>query len=415
VHHVSPRRLFIADPGLIGPLGHHLSYSAAVALAARLEEIAPVVLAGRCFAGTIADGDVPVRAVFQATYRSAGSGGPLRRFLYRALACLPASAALCAAEALRGARRSIMGGRVDGFGSELAAILAAEGATEADAVLLHSVSAASLAGLPSTLAPRLLLVLRRTPEEMDRDDAAREPVLALLRRLHARPGLRLSVFADTEGLADLFARGTGLEIHPVPLPITVTEPPRPSVGQLPHVVFAGGARAEKGYAKLPDAVEAAAGRARFTVQSGKVDSTSDPLVQQAQRRLRAMAGAGVVLVEAALEPDAYGTLLASADLLLLPYDASAYGPRSSSILAEALALGIPAIVPSGCWMAEAAGAERSVIIAQGGTVAAALSEALDRLPALQAAAKAGSAPWRAQHNPRALLHALLYRHCQSLT
>ncbi len=46
----------------------------------------------------------------------------------------------------------------------------------------------------------------------------------------------------------------------------------------------------------------------------------------------------VGLLELALEPNAYATLLASADLLLLPYDATAYGPRSSNILAEALAL-----------------------------------------------------------------------------
>lgn len=63
-HPVMPRRLFIADPGLIGPLGHHLSYSAAVALAARERGIARVVLAGRSFAGTIAGGDLPVHAVF---------------------------------------------------------------------------------------------------------------------------------------------------------------------------------------------------------------------------------------------------------------------------------------------------------------------------------------------------------------
>ena len=411
---VMPRRLFIADPGLIGPLGHHLSYSAAVALAARERGIAPVVLAGRSFAGTIAGGDLPVHAVFRTPYRSAGGNWRLRGFLYGALARLPGSTAWHAAEVLRGARRGIAGARVDGFGSELVATLAVEGATEADAVLMHSVSAASLAGLPEMLAPRLLLVLRRTPKEMDRDDAAPEPVLALLRRLHAQPGLRLSLFADTEGLAEVFARGTGLQIHPVPLPVMVADAARPAAGRLPLVVFAGGARVEKGYTELPSAIEAVAGRARFTVQSGPVDSTSDPLVQRTHRRLQAMESDGVGLLELALEPNAYATLLASADLLLLPYDATAYGPRSSNILAEALALGIPTIVPGGCWMAEVAGAESSVIIPRGGTVGAALAEALDRLPALKASAKAGSAPWRAQHNPRALLHALLDPHCQSL-
>jgi glycosyltransferase involved in cell wall biosynthesis len=405
--HVTPRRLFIADPGLTGALGHHLGYSAAVARAARDEGITPIVLAGRGFEGTIAEGEVTVRQAFGTRYQSAGGGGPLRRLLYGALSGLPAGAARRAAEALRVARRGLAGARVDGFGAELAAALAADGATAEDAVLLHSVSAANLAGLPAALAPRLLVVLRRTPEDMDRDDAAPEPILALLARLHAAPGLRLSLFADTEGLAALFAQGTGLAVHPVPIPVVVRPGARPAPDGLPHVVFAGGARAEKGYAALPEAIEAVAGRARFTLQSGPVDAASDPLVQRAHRRLRGMAGAQVRLLETALEPEAYAALLASADLLLLPYDPAAYGPRSSGILAEALALGIPAVVPGGCWMAEAAGPERAVIIQPGQPVGAALAQALDRLAALRAAAEAGSGPWRAHHAPGALLHALL--------
>jgi glycosyltransferase involved in cell wall biosynthesis len=404
---VKPRRLFIADPGLTSALGHHLGYSAAVARAACDEGITPVVLAGRGFEGTVAGGDVAVRQAFSTRYQSAGGGGPLRRLIYGTLSGLPAGTAWRAAQALRFARRRLSGPRVDGFGAELAAALAAERATAEDAVLLHSVSAANLAGLPTALAPRLLVVLRRTPEEMDTDDAAPEPILALLTRLHATPGLRLSLFADTEGLAALFAQGTGLAVHPVPIPVVVKPGARPAPDGLPHVVFAGGARAEKGYAALPEVIEANGRRARFTVQSGPVGAASDPLVQRAHRRLRAMTGAQLTLLETALEPEAYAALLASADLLLLPYDSVAYGPRSSGILAEALALGVPAVVPGGCWMAEAAGPERAMIIWPGQPVAAAVAQALDRLPALRMAAEVGSGPWRARHSPSALLHALL--------
>jgi glycosyltransferase involved in cell wall biosynthesis len=189
----------------------------------------------------------------------------------------------------------------------------------------------------------------------------------------------------------------------------VAHTPRRAAGLLPHLVFAGGARAEKGNAKLPEALKAVAGRARFTVHSGPVDSASDPLVQQAHRQLRAMAGASIKILDYALEPEAYSALLASADLLLLPYDAAAYGPRSSGILAEALALGVPAVVPSGCWMAEVAGTQRAVMIAQDDTLAAALTGALDRLPELCLAAEAGSAAWSARHNPHTLLSTLLER------
>ena len=405
-----PRRLIIADPGLTGALGHHLGYTEAVALAALQGGMAPLVLAGRGFQSGIAGGRVPTRAVFSALYQNAGSGGWLRRLLYGGLGRLPASMATRGANALREARRRKEGRRADAFGEELAAALAEADATEADAVLLHSVSAANLAGLPHVLAPQLLVVLRRTPGEMDVDDAAPEPVLALLRRLSVVPGLRLSLFADTEPLAAAFATGCGLPVRPVPLPVVVPDRPvraiRPS-GWLPHVVFAGGARVEKGYAALPDAIAGSRGRARFTLQSGPVNSASDPVVQRAHRRLRRMAGADLTLLEAALDPAAYAALVASADLLLLPYDGVAYGPRSSGILAEGLALGIPAVVPRGCWMEEAAGPARAVTTGPGRSVAVALSEALDRLPALTDAATAGSAVWRARHNPGALLRVLL--------
>ena len=400
-------RLFIADPGLTGSLGHHLGYSEAVALAAVEEGLATTVLAGRSFAGSIGNGRVPVRCAFGAHYQGAGRDGRLRRLLYGGLANLPAGLAMPAANALRTARRRLDRLRTDRFGDELAVALAEERATEADFVLLHSVSAANLAGLLAPLAPRVLVILRRTPAEMDTDDAGPEPVVPLLQRLCGTPGLRLSLFADTVQLVDAFVQGTGLPVRSAPLPVVVTERARPASSGLPHVVFAGGARMEKGYAALPAAIAAVRGRARFTVQSGPVDWASDPLVQQAHRRLRRLRDDHVTLLETALCPRAYRGLIASADLLLLPYDGTAYQLRSSGILAEALALGIPAVVPSNCWMADAAGPDRAVTIGPNRGGAAALAEALDRLPVLTAAAAATSASWQNQHNPRLLVRLIL--------
>nr|WP_246603175.1 glycosyltransferase [Falsiroseomonas tokyonensis] len=242
---------------------------------------------------------------------------------------------------------------------------------------------------------------------MEADDPAPEPLPGLLRRLEARFGPALHLFADTEPLAAQFAALSGLPVRPVPLPVEVPPlAPRP-IGQPPHVVFAGGARAEKGYAALPQAIAAVAGRARFTVQSGPVGSEADPLVQRAHRALRARAD--VTLIEQALDPADYAALLAEADLLLLPYDGPTYGARSSGILAEALALGLPAVVPAGCWMEQAAGPDRAVAIPAGTPAGRALAAALDRLPGLTRAAQQGAPAWRARHNADSLLQALLGR------
>ncbi|NKC33953.1 hypothetical protein, partial [Falsiroseomonas selenitidurans] len=83
-------RFVIADPGLNGPAGHHLSYSAAVAEAALAAGHQPLVLAGRGFSGTLDPaGLIPARAVLGAAYQSAGGGGLARRLAFGLAALLP--------------------------------------------------------------------------------------------------------------------------------------------------------------------------------------------------------------------------------------------------------------------------------------------------------------------------------------
>jgi glycosyltransferase involved in cell wall biosynthesis len=407
----SAPRFIIADPGLTGPLGHHLSYSRSVAEAAQRAGTPPVILAGRGFTGSIPG--IESHAVLGTAYQSAGGGGALRRALFGGLSRLPAPLAALGAGLLRSARRRLAARAPDGLAAELHAALGTLSASPGDWLLLHSVSGANLASLaagPDLHGVTLLVVLRRMPAEMEADDAAPEPLPALLSRLAARFGPRLRLFADTAPLAEDFHRLSGLAVRTVPLPVVVPDPvPRPAAAR-PHIVFAGGARLEKGYHLLPEAVAALAARARFTIQSGPVGPDSDPLVQRAHRALQARQGTELALVERALGADDYAALLASADLLLLPYDGPTYGTRSSGILAEALALGLPAVIPAGGWMESAAGPGRAVTIPQGGGAAAlcqALSRAMDRLPDLMATSRAMARSWRDEHNPDALFRAFV--------
>ena len=80
-----PGRLIIADPGLTGPLGHHLGYSAAVAAAALRAGMPATVLAGRGFAGSFPVTGVEAHAVLGTAYQTAGGGGLGRRLMVRIL------------------------------------------------------------------------------------------------------------------------------------------------------------------------------------------------------------------------------------------------------------------------------------------------------------------------------------------
>ena len=402
-------RLFIADPGLEGIGGHHLEYTAAVATAALKRRLGVVVLTSRNFSGRLPNPRIVTRAAFNTRYQTSGGGGAARSAIFGAASYLPRPMAELVAPPLRTLRRRLRGGKADTLASELGAALAEFAPAPRDQVLLHSVSGANLASFaegPTLGGARLLIVLRRMPDEMEADDPAPEPLVRVFQRLQRRFGTRLRLFADTEELAAQYAALLGLPVRPVPVPVVMPPMPARALAPCPHVVFAGGARLEKGYQHLPAAIDATAGRARFTVHSGRVDLTADPLVQRAHRELRGLRGDGLRLIEQPLETAEYAALLASADLLLLPYDAARYGARSSGIMAEAFALGVPAVVPADCWMESVAGPDRAVVIGSQG-VTAALETALAELPRLRAAARAAAPGWRKQHNPDALLAALL--------
>ena len=405
-----PRRLIVADPGLRDPLGHHLNYSLAITEAARAHGIPPLLLVSREFRGRLPNG-IDARPSFTAMYHSAGGGGAPRQALFAAAGRLPAPLAARVAPFGQGLRRAFKRAAADGFAAELAAALDTVGDVSRDLLLLHSVSAANLAGLatalPATKLGTIAIILRRTPADMDRDDAGPMAIAAILGGLAAHLGAALRLLADTAPLARMWFAALDLPVATAPLPV-VAPPLRDSPpGQPPHLVFIGGARVEKGYGLLPDLVQRLLGKARFTIHSGPVGGAADPLLQRAQRRLRRLSGPGLELLERALPPAEYLGLLDSADLLLLPYDARAYGPRSSGILAEARAAGLPAVVPAGCWMADQLAPGTGLTFDSPAGFAMVVQDALGRLPALRQSWAAAAPAWRQAHSPAALLAQLL--------
>jgi len=408
-----PARLIIADPGLLHAGGHHLSYSLAVAEAALERQISAVILANRAFSPTDSQDPIPFLPTFQSQYQAASQPSKLRGALYGFASRLPSAVTPKVAQGLRAARR--MTSRLvptnDAMGAELAAALTDLGNTRNDLVLLHSVSSANLHGLPGTLGPDaiggLAVVLRRTPEEMDRADAAPQTVATVLALLIAHFGRRLSLFADTAQLAAIYQVLLSTAVATVPLPVMAPPIRRGPIGTPPHLVFAGGARPEKGYALLPALADRLRGRVRLTVHSGPIGAGTDPAVQQAHRALRQMAGPALVLVERPLDPPEYLDLLACTDLMLLPYRADDYGPRSSGILAEAHAMGVPAVVPRGTWMAEIADLSSGTVFDGAADFLPAVERTLQSLPTLTATLRAAAPAWRRKHCPDAVLSALL--------
>lgn len=172
-------------------------------------------------------------------------------------------------------------------------------------------------------------------------------------RFLARPGVRARFWTDSDQLTEQYTMAApGFATLPIPHTYPPSEPPSGP----PAVSYLGDARSEKGYHHLPRAVgdlwgRIEDGKLRFVVQSNFNVPRGEPAAAVARAQLEQMSVPGKLdLLLEPLEPADYREALASSSALLLPYDPVNYYARSSGICAEALAQGIPVIVPAGTWM-----------------------------------------------------------------
>jgi hypothetical protein len=163
-------------------------------------------------------------------------------------------------------------------------------------------------------------------------------------------------YTDTEELTDQYDRLGIVRFQTLPVPHTYTASDR-----IPHagprrLTYLGDARTEKGFALLPELAASlepgylATGKARFILQCNYNIPGGEPPVAIARGELESMPGNYIEFHRNPLTSEQYRTLLLAADVNLLCYDPENYYARSSGILVESLAVGIPVIVPAGCWL-----------------------------------------------------------------
>lgn len=134
-------------------------------------------------------------------------------------------------------------------------------------------------------------------------------------------------------------------VFPIPLQLAASPKPYRSrqEKQTLCIGYAGEGRTEQGVDMLPDIIEAILPLypdVRFVLQFGCQFAEKETL-----NRLRAF-GDRVELIEQCLVGDNFHKLISTFDALLLPYTPERYLERSSQIVIEAIALGVPLIVPA---------------------------------------------------------------------
>ncbi|NDV24956.1 glycosyltransferase family 4 protein [Desulfovibrio sp. JC022] len=236
---------------------------------------------------------------------------------------------------------------------------------ENDVVFIPNISDADLEGIelflranPSCRTRWALLFRRNLYEKTEQQYTAWPAGFEGLRELFTKivqssTARHVSFFTDTEELTRQYAYATGHRFHTLPIPHT-----RPGNEKSQNeivVSYLGDARLEKGFQHLPLIVETVMRKkiddnVRFVFQSNLAALGGEQAVITAREQLEVFFSEKVQLIKSPLSSHDYELFLSQSSIVLLPYDRGSYNARSSGILVEALANGIPVIVPAGSWL-----------------------------------------------------------------
>jgi glycosyltransferase involved in cell wall biosynthesis len=224
------------------------------------------------------------------------------------------------------------------------------------------------------------------------------------------------LYTDTEELSAQYHEAAGLSFGVLPIPFRsqlIQAMPR-NEGPL-RIAFIGDARDEKGFHWLPELVEqlmdqyVRTGRVRFLFQASPVDAPWNEGSCRALRRLREYDRSQVELVGTGgpLGAEEYFQLVSQVDILLCPFHKTAYQSRSSGTLAEAIAAGVPAIVPEGTWLSRQQAPRARETFEDLPSFITAVRRVIDNYSAYRAAAQASKDHWLSFHTPKNLVKCLL--------
>jgi len=238
-----------------------------------------------------------------------------------------------------------------------------------DVVFLPTVTFVETAGLlrylesdPASRCASWHLLFRRAlyagleGDYAGQDEEMRVHRHALLECRRRALGDHVRFYTDTDRLTDQYNRLGLVAYHTLPIPHTQPAPPSPPARMPLTAVYLGDARKEKGFHHLPrvirdlwrDYVER--DRLRFRLQVNYNTADGDPEAVVARADLSSLDPRFVEMIDRPLSSQEYRELLAGADIALLPYDRFAYYSRSSGVLVEAMATGVPVVVPAASWL-----------------------------------------------------------------
>ena len=213
-----------------------------------------------------------------------------------------------------------------------------------------------------SLRPSYHLLFRRNlyagrEPDFDQQDHALLPIRNAFLKFHSSLSTqKVSFYTDTEELTAQYNRFKIFPFRTCPIPHTIPATEHEPPSRPLRITYLGDAREEKGYQHLPPVVQnlwpeaVEPGTVRFVFQSNYNVSPGEAAAVVARNQLSAYPSGKVQLFKEAISSEKYRDLLKSADIMLLPYREDLYYARSSGVLIESLAAGIPVVVPATSWL-----------------------------------------------------------------
>jgi predicted SAM-dependent methyltransferase/glycosyltransferase involved in cell wall biosynthesis len=233
-------------------------------------------------------------------------------------------------------------------------------------------------------------------------------VLRIMEQAAQSTHFSVSPASDSESVVEELARHTSLPLARLPI-LHATREVEISGDYFPadldgiRFLYVGGGRSEQGVEVLMDALlllkdELASGDCCMILQSNPHED--DVRALASWKRLTIADLPNVRVLRGSLSDKQYGGLMASSDVVLLPYLSEEYRWRTSGVLIEALANGKPVIAPKNTWMA-AQLAGSGVVFDSGcpSALARAVRETLSGIGTLRVIAAARRRDVTEYHNP----------------
>lgn len=231
------------------------------------------------------------------------------------------------------------------------------------------------------------------------------------------PSDRIKFFTDTEELSEDYQRIAAVPfgVLPIPFRAELIAAPQNVPGRPLRLGYLGEPRDEKGFPWLGRLIEdlmedyVLTGRVEFVFQANISAPQYNPQSASEIEILKNYPPNYVRLVglDAPLSPEQYYALVSEMDAVLAPYDRNRYRACSSGTLAEAIAGGRPAIVPTKSWLSARLPAGAGLAFDDYDSFVESVKRLVENYQTYQACAESSRAAWLADHAPDRLIEVLL--------